>query len=217
MTIYNDMLKQLPEEELEALKNTKTGKHFIVVEDGMPNERVRVINPNGDAITVGENLFEIEPVFVKKENFLEFFSEAQLSGYIKYREQKAEEMKRSVESQNTAENAAPDHYHVTTNSTIPKKISRPRSSRANIVKETRGRVVSEWQVSRLTFYRHRILPLKSHQQFRITIENVGSFVMTRDEFESAFNYVLMSEDFRTKGLYSISEIPEALEKFRERK
>lgn len=67
--------------------------------------------------------------------------------------------------------------------------------------------------SRLCFKAHIIESLAVNQSFRIE-SNVGTFVMTKRQFYSAFPNVVASRSYRERGIYHYPRPPAKAEQFR---
>jgi len=74
-------------------------------------------------------------------------------------------------------------------------------------------VSANWASERLCFYRHRIDPLRPAEQFQVKIQGVGTFQITKADFQRVFNNVIMSAQYRSQGLFSYDQIPEAARPF----
>jgi hypothetical protein len=65
----------------------------------------------------------------------------------------------------------------------------------------------------LTFYRHKIDPLDPKQTFKIVVEGIGSFEISKEDFVAQFNDVMMSPSYRAEGLFSYREVPEKAKRY----
>ena len=82
----------------EALINIATGKHFILLEEGVVLGRVKVINPEGQILQVTDRIFEPDPVQINREEFEKFFTAGQLQALLQYDADSALRMQREMES-----------------------------------------------------------------------------------------------------------------------
>ena len=77
--------------------------------------------------------------------------------------------------------------------------------------QTSPRVV--YKYSRLCFMRDQIDQLGINERFRV-VTPVGTFEMTRDDFERAFANVARSQSYRLHGLYHYPVVPAKADPFR---
>ena len=103
--------------------------------------------------------------------------------------------------------------------TIEKTFSKGRS-RSSTTKKKKAKksalkfgVGAEWSSSKLTFYKHKIDPLSETQSFKIVIEKVGIFVITKLDFCKLFNEVIISTSYWEEGSFTFSDLPEKARKF----
>jgi hypothetical protein len=66
------------------------------------------------------------------------------------------------------------------------------------------RIVYEY--SRLCFRRDQIEQLSIHERFRV-VSPVGTFEMTRGDFERVFANVASSQSYRLRGIYHYPTVP----------
>jgi hypothetical protein len=78
--------------------------------------------------------------------------------------------------------------------------AKPQPSRANLEKE--------WHSERLCFYKHNIEPLKPGETFRVHVDQVGIFEITKEAFEKHFNDVIIAQSYWQGGHYAYDTFPE---------
>lgn len=190
---------------IEAVRNRKTQKLFILVDDSL-DMRYKVINPSGEVLILPDLLFDEDPVSVPPESVQAEFSSVQIDAHIKYLERKALEEARERMQPKTlqAEEREPERKKI-----APAKRS---TSKGPKMPSRRG-LGATWSAPRLTFYRHKIDPLDSKQTFKIVVEGTGSFEISKEDFVAHFNDVMMSPTYRAEGLFSYREIPEKAKRY----
>jgi len=192
------------ESSIEAVRNRKTHKLFIVVDDTL-DTRYKVINPSGEMIILPDLLFDEDPLTVPPEQVSVEFTREQLDAYQAFLEREAEQAR--LEALQPKPRPAPERIQVEP----PRRRTPPtRKKETGPVKRGLG---ASWRTPRLTFYRHKIEPLGAKQTFRIIVEGTGTFEITKEEFLANFNDVLMSPSYRSDGLYTYKEIPEKARKY----
>ena len=201
---------------VEALKNERTGKMFIVLDWDIEDNKVKVINPNGDVLDVVKLIFKMdEPLKVQASNYNTAFSEAQVAKLSTWeQEQFAESERKRLEkaaraSQTTKKKAA-------SSKTAKGKATPARKEGLIDRKATSAsarRPSVQWQSSSLTFYRHRIESLKPNDVFSVVIEGKGTFQITKAEFQRVFNNVVMNADYRNQGFFTYEDVPEEARPF----
>jgi hypothetical protein len=193
------------EAPIEAVRNRKTTKLFILVDDTL-GTRFKVINPGGETIILPDLLFDEDPVFVPPAEFEAEFTPEQLAAFRKHLEKVAEEVRKN------RDRPPPPPTRVE-----PPAPPRPRSPSAPRAKKTvqpqRRGLGASWDAPRLSFYRHKIDPLDPKQTFRITIPGTGVFEISKEEFLAQFNDAVMSQSYRADGLYTYPQIPEKARKY----
>jgi hypothetical protein len=187
---------------VDALKNRKSGRFFILLEDQLRGGQVRVINATGHAVVIPRELFETDAVQIAQEDFAANFEREQILGLQRFRERQLEQA--HSEQDRVVKERTKRSTSGTSRTSGAKTITRGGAT---------GGIVDRWQSPKLTFYRHRIGPLRSQDRFAVTVSGVGEFVMSRDEFEREFNEVIMSKGYRQEGFYSYSKPPEHAMKF----
>ena len=190
---------------IEAVRNRKTQKLFILVDDSL-DMRYKVINPSGEVLILPDLLFDEDPVTVPADEFAVEFSPVQLDAYEKYLERKAidEERERQQAKLAALEPKEPERKKI-----IPAKKSAPKAPK---LPPRRG-LGATWTAPRLTFYRHKIDPLDPKQTFKIVVEGLGSFEISKEDFVAQFNDVMMSPSYRAEGLFSYREVPEKAKRY----
>lgn len=199
---------------VEALKNERTGKLFIVLDWEVDDTKVKVINPNGDVLDVIKLIFKMdEPVTVQATGYHTSFTEAQVAKLARWeQDQFAEAERKRLEKAARASQTA--------KSSSSSSIAKPRATSARKEglidrKATASgrRPTVQWSSSSLTFYRHRIESLKPNDVFSVIIEGQGTFQITKAEFQRVFNNVIMNADYRNQGFFKYDDIPEAAKPF----
>lgn len=206
--------------KLLALTNNKSGKKFILVEDDLAGARVRVINPAGNAIVMLRELFAAGKDMIEPEDVVTTFPAEQLAGFERYRDRVREqsERARAAEAASGARRATAVKRTTAaarSGSARTAGLRTPGGS-AGASSSRFGGIVDRWSASNAVFYRHKIQPLRANDRFEMTVEGVGSFIMTKDDFERSFNDVVMSHRYQKEGIYSYAEVPERLEVFRKK-
>jgi hypothetical protein len=190
--------------EIEVLKNTHSGKWFIML-DQPDDEKFLVINADGRILTMDATLFG-EPELKAPDQITPALTEVQTQAYVKYNSELLEEMKReaAIVQQRIAANPPPP----------PRPSSAPRKTRKPPVVPRGPLVMPEWSGSMLTFYRSRISEIQVPTgKFRVHVNGVGTFEMTKGEFQSVFSDVTLSAKYKNDGLFSFAEIPERAMQF----
>ena len=72
---------------------------------------------------------------------------------------------------------------------------------------------STYDFSRLCFRRDVIEALGANESFRV-VTPVGTFQMTKAQFEQAFRNVIESRSYRIDGIYHYPKVPQRAEQFR---
>lgn len=169
---------------VNAIRNINSKILFILLEKTADN-KMTIINPQGKVITVPEGLFE-SPFLVSQDKFIETFTQEQVQAIEKY----------ATKSRSSARKSS---------GTVKK-----RRKKAEPLKFGIG---AEWNASKLTFYKHKIDPLSDSQSFKITIEEVGIFTITKSDFCKLFNDVVISTSYWEEGSFTYSNLPDKAKKF----
>ena len=188
---------------IEAVRNRKTQKLFIVVDDTL-GTRYKVVNPEGETLVLPDLLFDEDTVTVTPEQFGSEFTPQQITAFRQLKE-KAEAQARA------AADRPPPPPRVIVAEPAKKKTTAGRS-RAPKVPERRG-LGASWSSPRLTFYKHKIEPLHPKQTFRVTVEGVGTFEISKEDFLAQFNDAVMSQSYRADGLYTYPQVPEKARRY----
>ncbi len=69
-------------------------------------------------------------------------------------------------------------------------------------------IAATWKSSRLTFFKHKIEPLRDSLSFSIEIAGKGTFVISKAEFKKVFNDVVISVQYWKEGDFSYGEFPD---------
>lgn len=169
-----------------AIRNIASQKIFILVETHQ-DKKMTIINPEGKMLTVPDGLFE-KPFLVSDTQLSEVFTHEQIEAIAK------NQQKRNKKAVSSASGK--------------KVLKKTQASLAN-----RTGLGNEWNSQKLIFYKHNIEPLGPRQSFRINIEDVGVFEITKEVFEKNFNDVIISTSYWHDGSYVYNEIPEKAYKF----
>lgn len=188
------------ESSVEALINLATGKHFILLEEGVVLGRVKVINPEGQILQVTDRIFEPDPIQVSREEFEKFFTAAQLQSLKQYDDDSAMRLQREMEERSQAAEEP------TRERSAPRSPKRSGQTRTPVGAQ---RIVTHWSSSQFTLYKHKIEPLKPNEQFCVSVEGEGDYVISKAEFLKFFNNVVMDQMYRSQGIYKSSPTPEA--------
>jgi hypothetical protein len=185
----------------DVVRNRKTSKMFLVLDDSH-GDRYELMTPAGDVKILPSVLFDGEPVTIKESEV-----PADLVQALRDREQRIIDAERLAAERERQAKLAPARKTI-----VPAKKAPRRRSQKQPEKGQPG-VKAVWKSDRLTFYRHKISPLKFNQKFRIEFYEGGAFEITKAEFESHFNDVVMSPSYRSEGHYSYSQFPEKARKY----
>lgn len=191
--------------EFELIKHLKSNKYFVLLDDSR-FDRWKVINPAGAKLAMPVEQFDEEPELMTLDEAAPHLTDAQLDAAKKEYandESQAAQMVAAMERQKE-QAAAP--ARATSPST-----SRPRKKREKV--DNRTGLGATWSSSGLTFYRHHIDPLGPKQSFRISTDSSGTIQMTKSEFQSVFNDVIMSPKYRQDGFFTYDQVPEKAKKF----
>ena len=170
---------------VNAIRNTNSKILFILLEK-TPDNKMTIINPQGKVLTVPEGLFE-EPFLVSHDRFIDTFTQEQVQAIEKY------------VSKSRSSSAKRD------GSTVKKRRKKAEPPKFG--------VGAEWNSAKLTFYKHKIDPLSETQSFKITIEEVGIFTITKSDFCRLFNDVVISTSYWEEGSFTYSSLPDKAKKF----
>lgn len=190
------------ESYIEAVKNRKTQKLFILIDDSF-DLRFRVINPQGEVLFLPDALFEDDRVTVEADKYQNEFTPEQLSALERFNNQVAAQARED----NIIKTSEPE-----VSSPSPKKPSTPRK-RSSESRPSRHGLGATWNSPNLTFYKHLIEPLHGKQTFKIKVDGSGEFEISKEDFLTIFNDVVMSPSYRSDGLFSYREIPEKARKY----
>ena len=194
----------LPEQPIDAVRNRKTLRLFIVVDDTL-DRRYKVVNPSGEVLILPDLLFEEDPITVTPDQFATEFTPEQLAAFAEHSEKAAVQAALAK----AAAARAPEPRRV-----VAEPAKRPKTKRQATPVQSRRGLGASWTAPRLTFYKHKIEPLHPKQSFKITVEGNGEFELTKEEFVAQFNDVMMSPSYRSDGLYTYPQIPEKMQRYR---
>lgn len=191
------------ENTIEAVRNRKNQKLFIIVDDTL-EARYKVINPAGEILILPDLLFDEDPIPVPGGEAEESFTPEQLKTYVEYAAKAAEQAR--IEASRPK---PPPPRRTVESEPAPRKTARKVQKHVPV----RGGLAAQWNAPRLTFYKNRIEPLSGKQSFRITVDGIGTFEMTKDDFLANFNDVVMSPSYRADGLYTYADIPDKVRRY----
>lgn len=190
------------EQVIEAVRNRKTQKLFIVVDDSL-EKRYKVINPAGEVIVLPDLLFEEDPLPISGEQVKVEFTSEQLESLAKYQEKMAI-LAKAAQDRPPPPRPEPERQPAPK----PRSASSSRSRSKSDSASSRRGLGAAWNAPRLTFYKHKIEPLAPKQTFKITVEGTGEFEISKEDFLAHFNDVVMSSSYRADGLYSYPKVPD---------
>lgn len=192
---------------IEALRNLRTGKLFIVLEYAPIPGMISVINPEGNVLNASEEIFETDnPILIQTENVANTLTAAQVQAFLKYQN----------EQNVLAENRAKTTRQSTTPpvpSSNPSKAPSHRARRSGENSSIRTRKEVTWNADSLTFYRHYIEPMRGSDVMKIHVNDVGVFKMTKDEFLRSFSHVVVSQGYKQTGVAKVEIITEEILRF----
>ncbi len=192
-------------EIIEAVRNIKTGKLFIVID--VLSNRYRLLNPEGSFSSLPMDLFEEEPLLLNTFESGEQLSGQQLSAYQAYVD--AEDAKADLDAQAREQVKARQK----TEAQMPKKIASKSKRVKTSLNDQKVGVGASWSSSSLVFYKPQIDRLGAKQSFKIVVHDVGAFVISKSDFQSIFSDVVLSPEYKREGFFSYKEIPDKALKF----
>jgi hypothetical protein len=169
--------------QLKAVRNKKTNRYFILLEQVKDNQ-LKLINPAGQLLTVPGEFFDSAETFIASD-FRQTFTGEQIQSATKLVKQSSPQGRSTV---------APK-----------KRVKKELPSRTGLG--------ASWSSARLTFYKFKIDPLHVKQTFRITLDNYGDFEISKEEFQSVFSDVILSKEYNREGSYSYKELPDKARKY----
>ena len=183
---------------VRAVRNTNSRKLFVLLDEkgscvsgpdisNSLDEKITIINPEGRIITVPGGLFQ-PPFLVTPHEILDVLTSEQ----VKTISQKFASKPRVSNSRSRS----------TRSSSGKKKLSSKSKS-----------LGASWSSSKLTFYKHKIEPLRPSQSFEIRIESLGTFLIKKEEFLKVFNDVVISSAYWQEGSFTYESPPEKAGKF----
>jgi len=193
------------EELIEAVRNAKTGKLFIVID--VLSNRYRLLNPEGSFSSLSMDLFEDEPLLLESNKAAEVLSVAQLDAYLKYID--AEDAKADLDAKARQEVKSRQKVEAAK----PKKVASRSSRSKTSLNDMKTGVGASWSSSSLVFYKPQIDRLGAKQSFKVVVSGVGNFVITKSEFQSVFSDVVLSPEYKREGFFSYRDIPSKAMKF----
>lgn len=196
----------MPKDTIEALRHLRTGKLFILIDDSLDSV-YSVVDASGKMTKLSAQLFAEDALFISDDDpAYQEFSNEQLDFLSEFNERAA---------------ASADVEKLRLSAIVKKPSPRTSTGGAKATRRKKEPVTRtayyaapvSWESSRLTFFRHKIQPLAPRQQFRIMVDGIGEFEMTKEEFSIAFNDVIMAPSYRNDGIYTYPEIPEKARRF----
>ncbi|MCB9228686.1 MAG: hypothetical protein H6618_03660 [Deltaproteobacteria bacterium] len=173
-----------------AVRNLNSGQIFVLLDDS-PDQKITVINPKGNTLTVPAGLFE-ESFSVGMDRCAEYLTDLQVQAL-----QKTSSMgRRRAQSSATGTSR-----------------TRLTKSRSKVKTTPKHGIGAEWSCDKLTFYKHKIEPLSETESFKIHLDRTGVFQISKAVFQRLFNDVVMSTDYWKEGAFSYQELPEKARSF----
>lgn len=197
---------------VDAVKNERTEKLFIVLDWDAGDNKLKVINPKGDVLDVVKLIFKMdERLKIPAADFERTFSSAQLAKLDRWEQEQF-----AMEEKKRLERAARASQTSSASSGTPR--ARRASSRTEGLIDRKAstsgrRPAAQWSSNELTFYRHHIDKLRDNDIFAIAIEGHGTFQITKSEFQRVFNNVIMDPEYRTQGVYRYRDFPPEAQPF----
>ncbi len=194
---------------VEAVKNERTEKLFIVLDWDAGENKLKVINPTGDVLDVVRLIFKMdEKVTVPASQYEASFSPQQLTRLESWGRERFD-----YEEKKRLEKAARSSQKTSTKATGSSGRGKSAVARKEGIVDRKAstsgkRPIAQWNSTALTFYRHRIESLKPNDIFAIAIDGIGTFQITKSEFQRTFNNVVMNADYRAQGVFTYSDVPE---------
>ena len=196
-------------QSVEALVNERTGKYFIVVDwDGGEEGKVKVINPIGDILDVPTVIFKVDsPKSISQSEFASKFTSEQIAKLERWEQERF-----AIDEKKRLERAARSSQSSTVTKTAAPRARQGSSRREGLIDKSTSSVgrrpTVQWSSDKLIFYRHKIEGLKPNDVFAVVIEGLGTFQMSKAEFQRKFNNIIMSPEYRGHGIYRYESIPE---------
>jgi len=194
------------EEFIEAVRNIKTGKLFIVID--VLSNRYRLLNPEGTFNSLPMELFDEEPILLEGDKIESSLTSSQLQAYRTYVAE--EESKADLAAKARDEVKARKQVEAEKPTRVASRSPRTKKPSLNDMKTGVG---ASWSSSTLVFYKPQIDRLGAKQSFKVVVSNVGNFVITKSEFQSVFSDVVLSPEYKRDGFFSYREIPSKAMKF----
>ncbi len=190
------------EEFVSAYKHQKTGRWYLFIEE--IGERLRLLDGSGGFVILPISLFDDEPeVFDIAKHPAEFTIE-QLAAYQKH----SSDQKRLHEMSERAAKQAKTHEE----RAKPAVRSTERKKSTSIISQRVG-VAATWSGAQLTFYRPQIDRLGPKQSFRVQVDGVGEFVISKADFLQVFSDVVLSPKYKQEGFFAYTLLPEKARRF----
>lgn len=199
-------------ETVSVVKNLKTGKYFILLDEF--NDRYRLINPEGQNVTLPLPLFHEDPETLDGERALNELSAEQLAAYQRL----LGELAKKAAAEKHVTSIAKDRHDVTPVRVAAPPPPKPRSGGSkprNVTSSSYERtgVGASWTATTLVFYRPQIDRLGPKQSFRVVVDGVGEFVISKQDFNAAFAEVILSPKFKAEGFFAYDKIPDKAMRF----
>ena len=197
-------------EIIEAVRNKQSGKLFVLLDDSH-GVAFKLVNPAGQIVNLPARLFDEEALVLTAGEPDSEITPEQLITMGEFNARAAASAENEIQrlaAPPKAPSVAPSR---SSSSSAAGPVRRPKSEKSKSAQYRMPPVT--WSATRLTFYRHKIQPLAPHQTLCITVDGVGDFEMTKEDFLSAFNDVVMAPSYRSEGIFSYPEVPEKALRF----
>lgn len=214
---------------VDAVVNERTEKWFIVLDHDVGDNKMKVINPLGGVLDVVKLIFkQDERRQIPQGEFVKYFSKEQIDKLATWEKQEFEDGQRrkldraaKASQQTSSGGAATRRLSASSSGSVRDSAGgsmgsdRSRAKKEGLIDRQANlkRPVVQWSAPELTFYRHRIDSLKPNDVFAIVVDGVGTFQITKAEFQRSFNNVVLNSDYRTQGVFRYDSFPEEARKF----
>lgn len=189
------------EEFVSLYRHLKSGAHYIFIEE--LGERLRLVDQAGAFVVMPAMLFDEEPVVINLIQETLDLGPSQIGTYRKYSADQAAQHQRAEQA---AKMAKREVQRVA-------EAPRPRAKPQPSLLSQRTGVAAVWSGAVLCFYRPQIDRLGPKQSFKVSVDGVGDFVMTKNDFLSSFSDVILSPKYKQDGYFAYPEIPEKARRF----
>ena len=190
---------------IEGLRHNKTGKLFVLLEVLNPPTKMRVVSPAGEVMSLPEGFFGDEPEEFVDDAARSAFTLEQIAAMQRWLDERA--------IQEAAERQRPSHAPTRLNSSSDTPRPRRQSKSKPKPPAGPGYLRSEWNGTRLCFYKNKVEALRPQDFFKVNVDGEGGYVMSRTDFEGSFNDVLLNAGYRQMGYFAYGDTPEKAKKF----